>query len=131
MEKKQRTALTRKEKAFAEEYVRNGGNASRAYFFAYETTMENARKEYCKVYRRPIVKEYIRQLQKAEFDAACITAERIGLKLAEIAFAAKDDADYTASAQLKALDLLQKQMGLQTQKVEADLHTDITITIEE
>lgn len=123
--------LTRKEKNFCEEYVRNGGNASQAYFFAYDTTIENARKMYCKVYRKPEVKAYIRELQQVEFEAACITAERIGLKLSEIAFAAKGDEDYPATAQLKALDLLQKQMGLQTQKVEADLHTDITITIEE
>lgn len=31
-------ALTNKEKAFCEEYVRNGGNASRAYFYAYDTS---------------------------------------------------------------------------------------------
>ena len=123
--------LTRKEKTFCEEYVRNGGNASQAYYAAYDTSIENARKAYCKVYRKPEVKAYIKELQQAEFEAACITAERIGLKLAEIAFAAKGDEDYTAAAQLTALDLLQKQMGLQTQKVEADLHTDITITIEE
>lgn len=126
-----RGELTRKERTFCEEYVRNGGNASRAYFFAYETTIENARKEYCKVFRKPRVKEYIKQLQKAEFDAACITAERIGLKLAEIAFAEKDDENYTPVSQLKALDLLQKQLGLQKQHIDADLHTDINIIIEE
>lgn len=123
--------LTRKERNFCEEYVRNGGNASRAYFYAYDTTIENARKIYCKVMKKPEVKEYISQLQKAEFEAACINAERIGLKLAEIAFADKDDEYYKPQQQIKALDLLQKQLGLQTQKVEADLHTEINITIEE
>ena len=123
--------LTRKEKAFCEEYVANGGNASRAYFAAYDTTIENARKEYCKVFRKPEIKAYIRELQKVEFEAACITAERVGLKLSEIAFSAKDDKDYNATAQLKALDLLQKQLGLQTQKIDADLHTDIDINIVE
>ena len=122
--------LTRKEKNFCEEYVRNGGNASQAYFYAYDTTIENARKAYCKVYRKPRVKEYIRELQKAEFEAACITAERIGLKLAEIAFAAKDDEVYGASAQLKALDLLQKQLSLQHQTIDANVSTDIVINIE-
>lgn len=126
-----RGELTRKERDFCEEYVRNGGNASRAYFFAYDTTIENARKEYAKVKKKPRVQEYIAALQKAEFEAACINAERIGLKLAEIAFAEKGDADYNATAQLKALDLLQKQLGLQTQKVEADVKTEINITIEE
>ena len=124
-------ALTKKERNFCEEYVRNGGNASRAYFFAYDTTIENARKEYCKVYRKPEVKEYIRALQKEAFEAACITAERVALKLADIAFADKDDEYYNITSQIKALDLLQKQLGLQKQHLEADLKTDITIEIEE
>lgn len=123
--------LTNKEKAFCEEFVANGGNASQAYYAAYNTSIENARKAYCKVYRKPEIKAYIRELQKAEFEAACITAERVGLKLAEIAFAAKGDEIYNTAAQLKALDLLQKQLSLQTQKIDADLHTEINITIEE
>lgn len=122
--------LTKKEKAFCEEYVANGGNASRAYFAAYDTTIENARKEYCKVFRKPAVKEYIRELQKVAFENACINAERVALRLSDIAFADKDDEYYNISAQLKALDLLQKQLGLQHQKIEADVSTDINITIE-
>ena len=122
--------LTLKEKAFCEEYVANGGNASRAYFAAYDTTMENARKEYCKVFRKPEVKAYIKALQKEAFSAACISAERVALRLSDIAFADKDDEYYTVSAQLKALDLLQKQLGLQKQHIDADLHSEINITIE-
>ena len=125
-------ALTKKEKAFCEEYVANGCNASRAYFTVYDTSsIENARKAYCKVFRKPEVKEYIAALQKEAFDVACINAERVALKLADIAFADKEDEIYGATAQLKALDLLQKQLGLQKQHLEADLHTDINITIEE
>ena len=125
-------ALTKKEKAFCEEYVANGGNASRAYFAAYDTSsIENARKAYCKVFRKPEVKEYIRELQKEAFAAACISAERVALKLADIAFADKEDEQYNATAQLKALDLLQKQLGLQKQHIEADVHTSIEINIEE
>lgn len=122
--------LTLKEKAFCEEYVANGGNASRAYFAAYDTTKENARKEYCKVFRRPAVKAYIQALQKEAFDAACINAERVALKLSDIAFADKDDEYYTVSAQLKALDLLQKQLGITNNKIEAEVRNDIHITIE-
>ena len=125
-------ALTKKEKAFCEEYVANGGNASRAYFAAYDTaSIENARKGYCKVFKKPEVKEYIRELQKVAFDNACINAERVALRLSEIAFADKDDEYYNISSQLKALDLLQKQLGLQHQKIEADVNTDININIVE
>lgn len=123
--------LTKKEKAFCEEYVNNGCNASRAYQFAYDCSIEDARKRYCKTFRKPEIKAYINQLQKEAFEFACINAERVALKLAEIAFADKKDEDYTPSAQLKALDLLQKQLGLQHQKIEAEVNTDINIVIEE
>ena len=131
-QKTPRKGLTAKEKAFCEEYVANGCNASRAYFKAYDcASIENARKEYCKVLKRERVREYIQKLQSDAYAAAFINAERVALKLAEIAFADKGDEDYGASAQLKALDLLQKQLGLQTQKVEADISTEINISIEE
>lgn len=123
--------LTLKEKAFCEEYVANGGNASRAYFAAYDTTIENARKEYCKVFRKPEVKAYIKALQKEAFSAACISAERVALRLSDIAFADKDDEYYTVRAQLKALELLQKQLGITNNKIEAEIRNDIHITIGE
>jgi phage terminase small subunit len=124
-------ALTKKEKAFCEEYIQNGCNASRAYCSIYGCSIEDARKRYCKTFRKPEIKEYITALQKEAFEEACITAERVALKLSDIAFADKKDEDYPVSAQLKALDLLQKQLGLQHQKIEADISTDINITIEE
>lgn len=124
-------ALTNKEKAFCEEYVANGGNSSKAYQKVYGCSIEDARKRYCKTYRKTEVKEYILALQKEAFAAACITAERVALRLSDIAFADKDDEHYGITAQLKALDLLQKQLGLQHQKIEADITTDININIEE
>ena len=120
--------LTKKEKAFCEEYVKRG-SATAAYLAAYDCEYSTANSQGCKMLRKPALRDYIIEIQKAEFAAACITAERVGLKLSEIAFAAKDDKDYNATAQLKALDLLQKQLGLQTQKIDADLHTDIDINI--
>lgn len=122
--------LTKKEKAFCEEYVKSG-SATAAYLAAYDCEYSTANSQGCKLVRKPELREYILELQKAEFAAACITAERVGLKLSEIAFSPKDDKDYNATAQLKALDLLQRQLGLQTQKIDADLHTDIEINIVE
>ena len=124
-------ALTKKERNFCEEYVANGCNASQAYHKVYECPIEDARKRYCKTFRKPEIKEYIAQLQREAFEAAAINAERIALKLADIAFADKNDEAYNVPAQLKALDLLQKQLKLQTQHIEADVHTDIIINIEE
>lgn len=124
-------ALTLKEQAFCEEYVLNGGNASRAYEKAYNCSIEDARKRYCKTFRKEEIKQYILKLQKEAFAAACITAERVALRLSDIAFAEKGDEIYNISSQLKALDLLQKQLGLQHQKIEADVNKEININIVE
>lgn len=126
-----KAGLTRKEKAFCDYYALENYSATQAYLKAYECEYNTASAAGWKMLKKPHIKEYIEALQKEAYEAACITAEKVGLKLAEMAFAAKDDEYYTASTQLKALDLLQKQLGLQHQKIEADVNTDITITIEE
>lgn len=124
-------ALTKKERDFCEEYIANGYNASQAYCKAYGCTIEDARKRYCKTFRKPEIKEYIAALQREAFAQASINAERVALKLADIAFAEKNDDVYVVGAQLKALDLLQKQLGLQKQVLDADVNTNIIINIED
>lgn len=126
-----KNGLTKKEKAFCEAYVFDSESATGAYLKAYECAYSTANAQGWKMLNKPYIKEYIETLQKQAFEAACITAEKVALKLGEIAFAKKGDEDYNATAQLKALDLLQKQLGLQHQHIEADLHTDINITIGE
>ena len=123
--------LTKKEKTFCELFVFENESATQAYLKAYDCEYTTANSQGCKMLRKPHIKEYIDTLQKEAFAAACINAERVALKLADIAFAAKDDEYYSASSQLKALDLLQKQLGLQHQHIEADVKTDINITIDE
>lgn len=125
------SGLNKKEKLFCEYYALQNLSATQAYLKAYECEYGTAKNKGYLVLRRPQVKEYIEALQKEAWEAACINAEKVGLKLAEMAFAAKDDKEYTPSIQLKAMDLLQKQMGLQHQKIEAEVNTDINITIEE
>lgn len=122
--------LTQKQRAFCEEYVRNGYNATQAYLTAYGCSYDCANAEAHKVLRKPHVRAYVEELQKQAFAAAAITAERIAMKLAEIAFAPGNDENYGATSQLKALDLLQKQLGIQHQKIEADVSTDVVINIE-
>lgn len=124
-----KAGLTRKEKAFCEYYVFENMSATNAYLAAYDCEWNTAKAAGYRVLKKPHIKEYIEALQKQAWAAACITAEKVGLKLSEIAFAAKDDEVYTPTHQLKALDLLGKQLGIQQTKVEAELHTDINITI--
>ena len=90
--------------------------------------MDSARAGACRILKNQKIREYITQLQKEAFEAQCINAERVATKLAEIAFADKSDQYYTAPNQLKALDLLQKQLGLQNQKIEMSSQ-DININI--
>lgn len=127
---KKNGTLTPKERAFCEEYIKTG-SSTKAYAAAYGCSFDTANSSAYKKLKNPIIHEYIVQLQKEAFAAACISAERVALKLSDIAFADRDDEVYGASAQLKALDLLQKQLGLQTQKIDAEVSTNINITIEE
>lgn len=122
--------LTQKQRAFCEEYVVNGYNATQAYLTAYGCEYKTANVEGPRLAKKPHIRAYVNQLQKEAFDAACINAERIAMKLAEIAFASGDDEYYGANSQLKALDLLQKQLGIQHQKIEAEINTDVVINIE-
>lgn len=121
--------LTAKQMAFCEEYVVNGYNATRAYLKAYDCDYNTANTEGCRLLKKPHVREYVNALQKEAFEASCINAERVALKLAEIAFASGDDENYGASAQLKALDLLQKQLGLQKQKIDAEVDNKVVIKV--
>ena len=126
-----KNGLTKKEKAFCEAYVLESLSATKAYQKAYDCEYTTASAAGYKMLKKEHIREYIEALQKEAFAAACISAEKVALKLSEIAFAAKDDEHYGAANQLKALDLLQKQLGLQHQKIEADVNTEINITIEE
>ena len=111
--------LNEKQRKFCELYVSNGYKQGEAYLEAYDLTdMDSARAGACRILKNQKIREYITQLQKEAFEAQCINAERVATKLAEIAFADKSDQYYTAPNQLKALDLLQKQLGLQNQKIE-------------
>ena len=123
--------LTAKEKAFCEAYV-ECYNIKEAYVKAYNNAnLDTARSNGSQVLKRPRVKAYIAQLQKEAFERAMITPERIANKLADIAFAEKGDKEYDAKAQLKALDLLQKQLSLQNQNINANVETTIRLVIEE
>lgn len=126
-----KNGLTKKEKAFCEAYVFDSESATGAYMKAYGCAYKTANTQGWKVLRKPLIQEYINKLQQEAFAAACITAEKVALKLSEIAFAQKGDKEYNATAQLKALELLQKQMNLQHTNITADINTDINITIGE
>ena len=108
--------LTAKQQKFAEAYVLCYNQVQ-----AYHEAFPDASPATCKsgasvLIHKPEVLEYVQILQKEQWKVACVNAERIGKELAKIAFNEKGDVSY--KDQMKALELLQKQLGLQNTKVE-------------
>lgn len=103
---------------FCEEYLANGYNAKAAYKAIYKT--KEARYAYV-LLKRPEVKEYIDTRIKELYEEKQVRAETIATELAYVAFTKDLNESITCANKLKALELLQKQLGLQTQKMEADI----------
>lgn len=123
--------LTDKERMLVDTYLTNGFSKANAYLTVYGCAESTAKAQSYYTFNRPEVKQYLEKRRKEIYDNACIDADVVMSKLVEIAFAPKEDKYYTTKDKLKALDLLQKQLGLQKQKLEADVNTDINIVIEE
>ena len=123
-------ALTDRNKEFAREYIANHYNGTQAYLKVYECSYENAARKAWGLVHKPEVQEYIKELQKERVEALNISADRLLEELSEMAFAEKGDDDYTASIKLKAIELIQKQLGLQSQKIEANVNQETTIVVD-
>lgn len=114
--------LTAKQKLFCENYVSNGYRLVEAYMAAFGCSYEVANANQWKLMKLDSIKNYIREIQHERFEALGITADKIAAELNRIAFL---DDTATKPEKMKALELLQKQMGLQTQKVEAEVKTTV------
>lgn len=120
--KKDPNKLTAKQKLFCEEYVANGYKLNDAYLAAFpNASAKTANAEQWKLMKREPIKAYIHELQHDRFEALNMNADRIAKMLTDIA----TDPDATRAEQMKALELIQKQLGLQTQKVEAEVKTTV------
>jgi phage terminase small subunit len=106
---------------FIKEWLANGRNGVQAYMKAYPNANYNtANRNASDLLKDPLVRARIDELTKARYDELNITADHIAQELAEMAFAAKGDEDFSAQIKLKALDLLQKQLGLQSKNVNVE-----------
>jgi phage terminase small subunit len=110
-------ALTTKQKAFVERYIGNGYNILEAYHFAFKNTNPNPSYPY-RLLKDPEVLEAINMRKQEIYDSLAIDAMRVNGEIATIAFANVDEKNTTAN-KLKALELLSKNLSLQTQKVES------------
>lgn len=123
-----RRVLTAIQRRFLEEYIKDY-NGTRAYMRAcpnvdYETAKTTA----CHIMKKPEAHEYLDQLEGEKFQELRINAEHIATELAKIAFM---DDEVSKKDKMKAIELLQKQLGLQQQKITADVSTNINIEIGE
>lgn len=112
--------MTEARRLFAEAYIANGFNAVKAYHIAYPKdgkTTKNPRYPYT-ILKDPEVIDYINKRREEIYNSLNIDANRIITELATIGFAEKGDTVYNTSAKLKALELLSKNLGLQTIKTE-------------
>ena len=119
-------ALNTQQEMFCREFIACKYNAGKAYEKVYATKKnDSARAGAVRLMKMPEIKERISQLEKEIFEENHITPEHIANELSEMAFGE----DTPQNIKLKALDLLQKQTGLQTQKVQADINNNIQINI--
>lgn len=122
-EVKNKNELTVKQQAMIDRYFENGFKWYDAYASVYATKNSgNA----SKLWKQENIQKEVNRRLKDEFATHQITAERVLQKLEEIAFADKTDKCYKSGAQIKALDLIQKQLGLQKQQLQV---TDTSITV--
>ena len=100
--------------------------AYRACFPNDHSNPNTVRSHASEVFNNPRVKKYKEERLQKIYEEANINAEAIAIQLASIAY--DDDKERTGYA-LKALDLLQKQLGLQTknQNINADVSSAVQI----
>lgn len=126
--------LTKVQRQFCEEYVCNGCNATKAYLSVKpDLSDDRAYQRAREILHNPRAQEYISYLLEESWKAAAITPARIAKEIADIAFAPIDNENgLTYSVKKDYFNLLQKQLGLQTQKLEADVKTvNIKVDVED
>lgn len=105
----------------------NGYNATNAYLTIYQCAESTANSKAYLVLRKPEAQEYLKELQSEHVKRLAITADKVLTALNDIAFAeTPENEKITASQRLKALELIQKQIGAQApQKIEADISQQV------
>ena len=109
--------MTEKQKLFAENYLANGFNAREAYYSAFG---ENGNKQPSYPYtllKNKEISGYIQKRREEIYDSLNIDATRVMQEIADIAFEPRNEKNI--ASKLKALELLSKNLSLQTQKIES------------
>lgn len=116
--------LNEMQKKFAYEYSLSY-NATEAYMKVYKCKYTTANCLGPRLSRDPRVIEEVKRLQKEHFDAQVVTYERIAQELAQIAFGY----NHSDRDKLTALNLLQKQLGIEKTTISADVNQTVEIKV--
>lgn len=127
-----RKTLTANQRRFCEEYVQCY-SATRAYIRAYTREgytpdYDVAKSQGYKFLRSPVVMEYIKELQHEALARYGDLSELIARELMDDIIERDKDGKHN-SAWHKSVDLLQKQLGLQSTKVSADVNAKEVIDV--
>lgn len=111
--------MKEKYKLFALEYLANGYCALDAYRKIYPNAAQSTVNSHAyRILKMPEVAAFIEEERKLIFESKMVDATRWAEEVASIAFAQKGDITYTTADKLKALQMIQKYLGLDVQKVE-------------
>lgn len=113
-------SLSAKHKAFCDEYLANGMNATQAYKSVYKVTDKVAGASAPRLLENARVKEYLQEERQKIAKQLNITKEEILLDLKEIVDRNKGIRDATA---MKAIEIINKMSGF-----DAPIKQDIQIT---
>lgn len=122
--------LTEKQRMFVDYYLSHFPyDTVAAYVAVYgdKGTREKNVKNASQIFHMPACKEYKEQRQKEILEQMNCNAQAIARKLMSMAMAQKDDQYYTPTIQTKALDLLQKQLGIQQTKTKIDADVNAVV----
>lgn len=110
--------MTEKQKIFAEIYLSNGYNALNAYYEAFpEKAVKNKKPSYpYTLLKNPEISEYINNRREEIYESLKIDATRVMSEISDIAFEPRNEKN--VNSKLKALELLSKNLSLQTVKTE-------------
>lgn len=109
--------MTEKQKLFAENYLANGFNARDAYYSAFGSNANKSPSYPYTLLKNEEIAAYVKTRREEIYTSLNIDATRVMQEIADIAFEPRNDKN--VAAKLKALELLSKNLSLQTQKIES------------
>lgn len=124
-------ALTLKQKAFIEEYVRNGYNGTKAYrTITPDIDPNKATKIASRIIKSPEGQEYMQQVQHDNLERFGNLPEMIIKELTDD-LTYRDEKGNRSKTWQKSADLLQKQLGLQSTKVDVKGNMEIKVDLDD